>query len=262
MNILDEIIAYKEEFVKNSKKSAPFLELVKKIEKNFREPRFKEKIKNGPVKLIAEIKKASPSKGIMKEDFDPASIASFYKQGGAGCLSVLTDEKFFQGKLEDLDVVISSVDLPVLRKDFIINEYQIYESKAHGADAILLIAAALKASEMKDMLSTAKENGLDVLVEVHNRDELVLSLDCGAEIIGINTRNLKDFTIDLKILKELAEKIPPGKLRVSESGIRTIKDLDFLRGLGFNAVLIGEALMSAQDIAKATREFSSSIEKL
>jgi len=262
MNILEEIIAYKKEFVKNSKEKVPFLELVKKLDKNTLAPRFAEEISQNGVHLIAEIKKASPSRGIIREDFDSAAIARAYFSGRASCLSVLTDEKFFKGSLSDLDAVVSVVDLPILRKDFIINEYQVYESKAHQADAILLIAAVLKAGELKDLLDLARQIGLDALVEVHSAQELEFSLDCGAAIIGINTRNLKDFSIDMNILPELIARVPPDKLCVSESGIRSAKDLEFFRGLEVDAVLVGEALMRAEDIAAATDEFVHALERL
>lgn len=262
MNILEEIIAYKKEFVKNSKASVPFLELVKKLDKNTSAPRFAEKIRQKGVHLIAEIKKASPSRGIIREDFDAVAIARAYFSGRASCLSVLTDEKFFKGSLSDLDAVSSAVGLPVLRKDFIISEYQVYESKAHQADAILLIAAALKAGELKDLLELARQVGLDALVEVHNAQELEFSLDCGAGIIGINTRNLKDFSVDFNILPELIAKVPPGKFCVSESGIKSAKDLEFFKGLEVHAVLVGEALMRAKDISAATDEFVHVLERL
>jgi indole-3-glycerol phosphate synthase len=206
------------------------------------------------VNLIAEIKKASPSRGIIRGDFNPAKIAMTYQANGASAISVLTDERFFEGRLEHMKTVKEHVSLPVLRKDFIIDEYQIYESVRSGADAILLIAEILSGSELGSFYNLAVSLGLDVLVEVHNEEDVEKALGCQAGIIGINNRDLHTFKVDLAVTQKLLRMIPPGKVRVSESGIKTYEDVMFLKSMGVNAVLIGEAFMEASDIASKMRE--------
>jgi indole-3-glycerol phosphate synthase len=203
--------------------------------------------------IIAEIKKASPSKGLLQSDFRPASLASSYQAGGAACLSVLTDRKYFQGSFEDLDAARNAASIPVLRKDFTVDPLQIHEAAAHGADAVLLIAAILDVHQLRNMREVAGELGLAALVEVHNQMELDRALESGAEIIGVNNRNLENFDVSLNISLELSQAIPAGVLRVSESGIFTRSDIDLLRGAGFHAFLIGESLMRATDPAHALR---------
>ncbi|HAJ56980.1 MAG TPA: indole-3-glycerol phosphate synthase TrpC [Candidatus Omnitrophica bacterium] len=261
MNILDEIVAYKKEQLKKLKSVTPFLEFIKALDKSMPEARFCKKIGEAGIHLIAEIKKASPSAGIIKEDFDAGDIALAYEAGGAGCLSVLTEDRYFKGSLSYLGAVASAVRLPILRKDFLIDEYHIYESKANHADAVLLITAILKEKGLKDLLAACAEVRLDALVEVHSEDELKKALDCGASIIGINTRNLKDLTIDLDILPGLISKMPADKLVVCESGIRSLADIDMIKKFKANAVLVGEALMRAKDIEAATREFAERLKK-
>jgi indole-3-glycerol phosphate synthase len=209
---------------------------------------------NGPA-VIAEIKKASPSKGLIRADFDVPALARSYFAGGAAALSVLTDEPFFQGSLRNLELASAAVPLPCLRKDFTIDEYQIAEARAHCGDAILLIVAALTDAELKRFAQAAHGLALDVLVEVHTGDELdrVLSVlgEGGADAIGVNNRNLKSFEVRLETSLELVERIPSGVVRVAESGIAAAADLARLRAAGFDAFLIGESLMRQPDPGKA-----------
>jgi indole-3-glycerol phosphate synthase len=211
---------------------------------------------SGPA-VIAEIKKASPSKGLIRSNFDVAELARSYFVGGAATLSVLTDEPFFQGSLRNLELASATVPLPCLRKDFIVDTYQIAEARAHHADAILLIAAALTNREMKCFAETAHALALDVLVEVHTAEELDRVLDSlgatGADAIGVNNRNLKSFEVHLETSLELAERIPAGVVSVTESGIATRADLVRLRTVGFDAFLIGESLMRQPDPGAALR---------
>jgi indole-3-glycerol phosphate synthase len=204
----------------------------------------------GPA-VIAEIKKASPSKGLIRAAFDPAWLARRYRTGGAAALSVLTDEPYFQGSLRSLELASSATPLPCLRKDFIIDEYQIVEARAHRADAILLIAAALNAGELKRFAQAAHELTLDVLVEVHTADELADVLNAlgetGADAIGVNNRDLKTFDVSQDISLALVDRIPSNVVRVTESGISTPEDIAQLRKAGFDAFLIGESLMRQPD---------------
>jgi indole-3-glycerol phosphate synthase len=204
----------------------------------------------GPA-VIAEIKKASPSKGLIRADFDVEWLARRYQAGGAAALSVLTDEPFFQGSLRNLELASKAMKLPCLRKDFMVNEYQIVEARAHRADAILLIAAALASDEMKRFAQMARGMDLDVLVEVHTGDELDLVLDAlgenGADAIGVNNRDLKSFEVSLETSLKLIGRIPASVVRVAESGIATAEDLARLRTAGFDAFLIGESLMRQAD---------------
>lgn len=210
--------------------------------------------RSGPA-IIAEIKKASPSKGVIREDLDVAWLAQRYASGGATALSVLTDEPYFQGSLHNLELASSAVALPCLRKDFMVDEYQIVEARAHCADAILLIAAALTSDEMKRFSQSAHALALDVLVEVHTAAELDRVLDAlgedGADAIGVNNRDLKTFEVRLDTSLALIERIPATVVRVTESGISTAEDLSRLRSAGFDAFLIGESLMRQPDPGQA-----------
>ncbi len=197
--------------------------------------------------IIAEIKKASPSKGLLQADFHPALIARAFEQGGAACLSVLTDRQYFQGGLHDLEAARAAVSLPVLRKDFIIDRVQIFEAAAHGADAVLLIAAILDTPELRHFRELASSLGMDSLIEVHNQDQLAKAIDSGAEIIGVNNRNLDTFEVSLDTALRLSYLIPLNVIRVAESGIHTRADIDLLLGAGYSAFLIGECLMKADD---------------
>ena len=211
---------------------------------------LRNKASNG-VAIIAEIKKASPSKGLIRADFDPEWLARRYKTGGAAVLSVLTDEPFFQGSLRNLELASAAVPLPCLRKDFMVNEYQIVEARAHRADAILLIAAALTNAELKQFAAKAHAMSLDVLVEVHTADELDRVLDSlgetGADAIGVNNRNLHTFEVSLETSLALIDRIPSSVVRVAESGLATSTDIALLRNAGFNAFLIGETFMRQPD---------------
>jgi indole-3-glycerol phosphate synthase len=207
-----------------------------------------------PPAIIAEIKKASPSKGLLSHDFAPARIASAYESGGAAALSVLTDEAFFQGSLADLEAARAAVSLPVLRKDFTIDPSQILEAAAHGADAILLIAAILGEREIRDFREAAARYRMAALVEVHNRRELNAAISAGSDVIGVNNRDLTTFEVTLETSLRLAEHIPAGVLRVSESGIHDARDIATLRGAGYTAFLVGEHLMKSGDPAAALKK--------
>ena len=203
--------------------------------------------------IIAEIKQASPSRGLLTADFNPVRTAVDYERGGAAALSVLTDRTFFQGSLEDLEQAREAVELPVLRKDFTLVEDDVLEAAAHGADAILLIAAILDERQLRDLRETAARWRIDALVEVHDETELDRAIGSGAEIIGVNNRNLVDFQVTLETSLRLAERMPEGVLRISESGIHSAADIDRLHGAGYHAFLVGEHLMKASQPAEALR---------
>jgi indole-3-glycerol phosphate synthase len=209
------------------------------------------------VAVIAEAKKASPSKGVIRPDFDPRAIALSYQQGGAHAMSVLTDVDFFQGSIDYIPLVRSAVDLPVLRKDFILDPIQIEEAAAYGADAILLIAALLDEAELRDLRQQTEERGMDVLTEVHDEAELDKTLAAGATLIGINNRNLKDFSMDLETTFRLKKLIPADISVVSESGISSRADMLRLKEAGITAALIGESLMRSAEQAGTLRDFLS-----
>jgi indole-3-glycerol phosphate synthase len=207
-----------------------------------------------PPAIIAEVKQASPSKGVFTDDFHPASIAQLYETGGAAALSILTDEEFFKGKLADLEVGRSAVSVPVLRKDFTIDEFHIIEAAAHGADAILLIAAILGVQQLRAFRELAARYGMAALVEVHDDYELGAALDSGADMVGVNNRNLHTFEVTLDTSLRLARKIPAAVVKVAESGIHSRDDVQRLQAAGFQAFLVGEHLMKSTDPAAALRE--------
>jgi indole-3-glycerol phosphate synthase len=207
--------------------------------------------------IIAEVKKASPSKGVIRPDFDPAAIAHSYQEGGATCLSVLTDSRFFQGDNDYLRQAKSVCDLPVLRKDFTIDEWQVLEAAAIGADCILLIAAALEDEQMVRLEACALDLGLDVLVEVHDADELQRALRLRTRLLGINNRNLHDFAVDLQTTLSLLAQVPEDRLLVTESGISSPADVALMRQHGVHAFLVGEAFMRATDPGRALRSLMS-----
>ena len=202
----------------------------------------------GPA-LIAEVKKASPSKGIIREDFDPAQIARIYEDNGAKCLSVLTDEPYFQGTDDYFKAVKAEVKLPMLRKDFMIDPYQITESRALGADCILIIMAALIDAQAKELYEASESYGMDALIEVHNEEELERSLALKPSMIGVNNRNLKTLNVDTQTSFDLLAKIPDNAIKVAESGLADAKTINNLHGAGYNAFLIGESIMREKDIA-------------
>lgn len=208
----------------------------------------------GDAAVIAEIKKASPSKGVIRDDFDPGEIARAYAAGGATCLSVLTDRDFFQGHEDYLVAARAVCDLPVIRKDFIIDEYQVAESRVIGADCILLIVAALDDAALAGLYAAAKEQGLDVLVEVHDGDELERALGLELELIGINNRDLRSFDTRLETTLDLLDQVPEGCLVVTESGIHSREDVALMRNNGVHAFLVGEAFMRAPDPGQALRD--------
>jgi indole-3-glycerol phosphate synthase len=250
---LATILASTRASVAAAKQSVPLAELERRAAQH--RPRgwaaaLRDRAASGPA-VIAEIKKASPSKGLIRPDFDPEWLARRYRAGGAAALSVLTDEPFFQGSLRNLELASAAAPLPSLRKDFVIDEYQIVEARAHRADAVLLIVAALTAAELKQFAALAHSFSLDVLVEVHTADELEQTLDTlgetGALAIGVNNRDLKTFEVNHEISLALVDRIPPSVVRVTESGISTREDIARLRLAGFHAFLIGESLMRRPD---------------
>jgi len=203
---------------------------------------------NGPA-LIAEVKKASPSEGIIREDFDAAEIARIYENNGANCLSVLTDEPYFQGHDDYFKAVKKAVKLPMLRKDFMVDPYQILESRALGADCILIIMAALSDAEAKELYDTSESYGMDVLIEVHNEEELERSLSLKPKMIGVNNRNLKTLDVDTQTSFDLLNRIPDNTLKVAESGLSDAETINKLHDAGYDAFLIGESLMREKNIA-------------
>ena len=213
-----------------------------------------QKPKHGRITLIAEVKKASPSAGVIRPDFDPTEIARIYQENGASCLSVLTDERFFQGQDGFLTAIRAEVSLPLLRKDFTIDPYQIHEARAIGADAILLIVAALTPAQVADYQALAGELGLAALVEVHTEAEMAVALAAGATLIGINSRDLNTFVTDLGTVERMAAIVPEGVTLVAESGIKTYADVARVAKAGAKAILVGETLMRAPDIGAAVRE--------
>ncbi len=253
--ILDEIVAYKKEELADAKRRTPFADIKARAADAGATRGFGGALSAaGGIKLIAEVKKASPSKGIIRRDFEPVRIAATYEEAGASCLSVLTEKKYFQGDLAYLDSIRRAVDLPLLRKDFIVDEYQIFEARAAGADAILLIAACLERRQLEDFLGTAAGLGLDALVESHTAKELDRTLLAGARIVGINNRDLSSFAVSLRITFDLLKDIPGDRIVVSESGIGTRDDVARLEGAGVDAILVGESLMREKDIAKKVKE--------
>jgi indole-3-glycerol phosphate synthase len=254
-DFLEKILVYKRELLRE--KESYYVNLKKNIDsaKHSHYHVFKKAIsKPGGVNLIAEIKKASPSRGIIREDFDALKIAKIYEKNGAAAISVLTEDKYFLGKPAYLRDVSDAVRLPTLMKDFIIHEHQIYEACVCGASAVLLIVAVLSNEELKRLMSAAHQLGLDCLVEVHDEDELNRALAVGAEIIGINNRNLHTFAVDKTTSERLVARVPKGKIVVAESGLKAHEDIERLGSLGVHAVLIGETFMKAGDIGVKIKE--------
>ncbi len=245
---LDQIVAATRRKMEEVKRAANLDELERHAERHvprgFRRA-LAEKSKNG-VAIIAELKKASPSKGLIRAEFRPAELARELEAAGATALSVLTDEEFFQGSLANLRVASAAVGLPCLRKDFIVYEFQLLEARANSADAVLLIVAALSQGELTNLVRGARERGLDVLCEVHDGEELARALDAGCDLIGVNSRDLRTFKVDLETAFRLAESFPEKVVRVAESGIASGVDITRLQAAGYHAFLVGESLMRAE----------------
>ena len=252
--ILDTIIAHKQKELEVEQAQVPLVDL-KAAVKNLPPTRgFRNAISGrDTVKLIAEVKKKSPSKGIIREDFHPVSIAETYVKNGAAAISVLTDTHFFAGELDYLRAIRNAVDVPLLRKDFTIDPYHIYQARVAGADAILLIVAALRVSQLQAFMEVAASLSLACLVEVHTREELAIALDVDAQIIGINNRDLRTFHTDIATTFQLREAIPANRVVVSESGIYSREDVMQLQEAGVHAMLVGESLMRSPDIGEQVR---------
>ena len=262
-DILKKIINHKQVEVAAAKKDATISELKSRIGDLEDVPRgferhLREAVASNWTAIIAEVKKGSPSKGVIREDFDPLEIAEIYQDNGATCLSVLTDELFFLGHLRYLSLIRETVSLPLLRKDFICDPYQIYESRAAGADAILLIAAILDLNQLCDFYAIAKDLNLDVLLEVHDESDMENALKTDCKLIGVNNRNLRTFTTDLGTTGRLARLMPPDRLLVAESGINSRHDIDRLATEGAKAYLIGEAMIREEDIGQKLRDLINS----
>ena len=257
-SILDEIVAAKRVELAEAMQAMPLADVEQAASNQPRPLNLSGALIGGGIRLIAEVKKASPSRGLLSPDFDPVRLAETYVTNGAAAVSCLTDPRF-QGELAHLSAIKqsgASGRAPVLRKDFIFDPYQVYEARAAGADGILLIVAILDPTQLKELLATAQSLWMQCLVEVHDETELETAVDAGAEIIGINNRDLHTFTTDLAVTQRLAPQVPRDKMIVSESGIFTPDDLRLLDGVRVNAVLVGEALVTAPDVAAKVRELS------
>jgi len=258
-NILTEIYQHKIIEVRNLKKELSLIEICQKIKhldakKNLYQV-LKNKDINGEISLICEIKKASPSKGIIKKDFDHIKIAEQYAKGGATCLSILTDEKYFMGSNEYLQEVGAISNLPILRKDFMIDPYQIYQSKMIGADCVLLIVSMLDDKKLKELETVANDIGLSVLIEVHNEEELQRAAKLKSKLLGFNNRDLKTFDVDINNSVKLADQAPDDYVLVAESGINDRLDIELLQQAGINCFLIGEHFMRQQNIVASVKSF-------
>lgn len=259
MNILDKIMDYKKEELVHFKHKMPLAELKKRVRDLPNTQSLASALKNprAAYAIIAECKRKSPSKGILRNDYHPVRIARDYEENGATALSILTDSHFFGGKLDHLRATRGVVRIPLLRKDFLFDPYQVYAAREAGADAILLIAACLEENQLEDQLGLAKDLGLEVLVEVHGEEECDLASSLGFEIIGVNNRDLKSFKVDLATSERLFPRIPVGRLKISESGLDSIESLTRLKAAGADGFLIGEAFMKAKDPGEALKDMLS-----
>jgi len=255
--ILDKILAHKEAEITACERHTPLAEWRDQIKSVAPPKDFATALHRDTVALIAEVKKASPSKGILIENFDPAAIGKTYADNGAAAISVLADEQFFQGNIRYLDAVRTVADVPLLCKEFVLFPYQVYEARLHQADAVLLIVMALEDARLKDLHQLINELGMAALVEVHNEDELERALKIGATLIGVNNRDLRTFHEDLNTTARVAKIAPSGVTLVAESAIRSPEDVRRMGELGAHAVLVGEGLVKADNIASQVRAFSS-----
>ncbi len=254
MTILDDIVRDKRREVAERKREYPLRELESMLVRRLPVRDFRAALSQRGTGIIAEVKKASPSKGLLCPDFDPVRLAKVYNENGAIAISVLTESRYFQGHIDYLTTVKHTVDVPVLRKDFIFEPYQIYESAAYNADAILLIAAVLNEEEISDLLSLAVRLSLSYIVEVHNEAEIGRAYNAGATIIGINNRDLATFDVDIGTTCRLRTLVPDSCIIVSESGIHSRKDIEILEASGVDAVLVGESLVTSNDIPGKLKE--------
>jgi indole-3-glycerol phosphate synthase len=255
-DVLTEIVATTRDTVAARRAHLPIEELVAAAQARTGYRPFREALARPGLSVIAEHKRSSPSAGVIREDLDLVDVVSAYERGGAAALSVLTEDTRFSGTLADLFAARTAAGLPILRKDFIVDEYQVYETAASGADAILLIVAAIEVGLLANLHALAGGLGLATLVEVHNADELRVAVEIGAETIGINNRNLSTLLVDIETSYQLLPRIPPGVVKVAESGFRTRAELERLAAAGIDAVLIGESLMRSADIEAACRELA------
>lgn len=255
--ILDEIVRHKRTELADARRRQPLGEVRARALAAPPPRDFRAALSAGrEVALIAEIKRSSPSAGLIREDFDPAAIAASYQAGGAAAISVLTDDRFFGGRLEFIAEARADAPTPILRKDFIIDEYQVFEARAAGADAVLLIARILSDQELVEYRALARDLGMAALVEAHDADEAGRAVESGADVIGVNNRDLDTLAVDLATTETLARDIPAGRVVVSESGISSRRDVERLAACGIHAVLVGEALMKSSDLAAAARELT------
>jgi indole-3-glycerol phosphate synthase len=256
MSVLERIVETTRDEVERRRASVSLAELEAVLRERPEGRPFSEALIRPGISVIAEHKRRSPSAGPLRENSSVVDVVQAYERGGAAALSILTEPFHFGGSLDDLRAARAATDLPVLRKDFIVDGYQVYESAAAGADAILLIVAALEHEELAELLGEARGLDLDVIVEVHDEDELELALDVDADVVGLNNRDLSDFSVDIERTYELLSDVPAGKTVVAESGFSTREQLDDLERVGIDAVLVGETLMRAADVEAACRELS------
>jgi indole-3-glycerol phosphate synthase len=253
---LDEVLKEKKKLVKDWKSAVPLSEIKKRVHNIEKRPFYKTFSERNPkeVKIIAELKKASPSRGLLKADFDPVKIVKDYEVGGARAISVITEEKYFQGSLDFIPLCKKNTSLPILRKDFIVDEYEIYQAKTYGADAVLLIGEALGKTQIQEYLEAAKEADVDVLLEIHNMKTYEKLSDLSGFVLGINNRDLKTLKIDLDVSREMIRNIPPDLPVIAESGIEERRQIEDFMDLGFSGFLIGTSLMMAISPAEKLKE--------